>query len=273
MASEDVGADSAAANGERSDPWRLDGRVALVTGGAGNLGSAISATLASAGATVVVASRDVERCETVAARIRADGGSAEAAALDLADAASIDAVVAGARENHGQLDILVNNAISQIPGHVETYALADWEASMRVDASGWFRITQQALVGMLEAGSGNIVSIASILGQVSADERLYPTGLDFFRPHYFFVKAGVVGFTRFIAATYANRGIRANVVSPGGIEKDPPRDDSWGFRERTPMRRLAQPTEIARAVQFLASDAASYVTGHDLVVDGGYTAW
>lgn len=262
-----------AAGREVIDPWRLDERVALVTGGGGTLGTAISETLAAAGATVMVASRDIDRCEQVAAGIRDGGGSANAIALDLADSSSIDAALATTRERHGSLDILVNNAITHIPGNVETYALADWEASMRVDATGWFRITQGALTGMLAAGAGNIVSIASILGRVSADERLYPRGLDGFRPHYFFVKAGVVGFTRFLAATYAHRGIRANVVSPGGIETDPPRSDSAGFRERTPMRRLGRPDEISQAVRFLVSDASSYVTGHELVVDGGYTAW
>jgi NAD(P)-dependent dehydrogenase (short-subunit alcohol dehydrogenase family) len=267
------GAVSEAPRAPSLDRFRLDDRVAIVTGGSGNLGSATCRLFAAAGATVVVASRDLERCEGLATSIRATGGQADAVRLDQGDVGSIDAAVARIVERHGRVDILVNNAISWIAGHVERYPVEDWEASMRVDATGWFRVTQRCLVDMLRRDRGSIVTVASVLGQVSADARLYPRGVDGFRPHYFFVKAGVVGFTRFLAATYAGRGIRANAVSPGGIEQDPPRPDADGWRGRTPMGRLGQPAEIASAILFLASDAASYVTGHDLVVDGGYTTW
>jgi len=252
---------------------RLDGRVVLVTGGAGNLGSATCRAFAELGATVVSASRDIERGAALAAAIHDTGGAADAVHLDQGDTASIDGAIAQVIARHGGIDILINNAISMHPGHLERYPVEDWEASMRVDATGWFRVTQQCLLDMLGRGRGSIVSVASVLGQVGADVRLYPRGLDQFRPHYFFVKAGVVGFTRFLAATYGDRGIRANCVSPGGIEQDPPRADADGWRDRTPMRRLGRPDEMAAAIVFLATDAASYITGHDLVVDGGYTAW
>jgi NAD(P)-dependent dehydrogenase (short-subunit alcohol dehydrogenase family) len=253
--------------------FRLDGRVAVVTGGGGRVGGGLCEALAEAGATVVCANRSMERSEAVVDRILARNGRAAALPLDLADDRSIMALREAVVERFGPAHILVNNAISNIPGRVERYAREDWEASMNVDATGYFRITQAFLNDMLENGGGNIITIASILGLVSPDPQLYPDGMDWFRPNYFYAKAGVVGFTRFIAVAYADRNIRANCISPGGIEMDPPRKGAEGFIARTPMKRLGTPEDMKGAVVFLASDASSFVTGHNLVVDGGYTAW
>ena len=256
------------------DSFRLDTRVAVVTGGGGNIGTSLCEGLAEAGATVVVAARTASKGEAVAAAITEMGGDAIAIPVDLADDGSTQALRDAVMERLGRVDILVNNAISMFPGHVEHYAIEDWEKSMRVDATGYFRVTQLFLNDMLEAGRGNIITIASILGMVAPDERLYPTkGVAGYRPHYFFVKAGVVGYSRFLAATYAARNIRVNCISPGGVESKPPRPDATGFIDRVPMKRLAAADDMKGAVVYLASDASAYVTGHNLVVDGGYTAW
>ena len=255
------------------ETFRLDGRVAVVTGGSGNIGSSICRGLAEAGATVVVASRDLAKCEALATEIVGAGGKAIPLRLDLAEDASITALRDAVVGEAGAADILVNNAISMFPGHVETYTAEDWEKSMRVDATGFFRIIQVFLNDMLAAGRGNIITIASMLGMVAADERLYPTkGIAGFRPTYFFSKAGVVGYSRFLATAYGARNIRVNCISPGGVEAIPPRRDAAGFIDRVPMKRLALADEMKGAVVFLASDASAYVTGHNLVVDGGYTA-
>lgn len=254
--------------------FRLDGRVALVTGGAGTIGTSLCRGLAEMGATVICASRDLDACRSVADAITGTGGSALALPLDLADPDSIGALHKAAEAQTDGVGILVNNAVSHFPGPFETYSIEDWEASMAVDATGYFRITQLFLNSMLARGSGNIITIASILGQVAPDERLYPAaGAAGFRPTYFFTKAGVVGFTRFLATAYAERGIRANCISPGGVERDPPRPDAADFINRTPMKRLAQPEDLQGAAVYLASDASAYVTGQNLIVDGGYTAW
>src|SRR5689334_19098639 len=137
-----------------ADAFRLDGQVALVTGGAGTIGRSLCAGLAEAGATVICAARNLDRCEAVAASIRDTGGKALALPLDLADPGSIDSLYRAAREQAGGIDILVNNAISQVPGHVECYSVDDWEKSMAVDATGFFRMTQVCLNGMLEKGRG-----------------------------------------------------------------------------------------------------------------------
>ncbi|MBV9278702.1 MAG: SDR family oxidoreductase [Chloroflexi bacterium] len=255
------------------DLFRLDGQVAVVTGGSGNLGSALCSGLAEAGATVVVSSRHLDACVEVARRIQTQGGKSVGLRLDLADDASIEALHDAVLNRFGRVDVLVNNAVSWIPGHVERLPVSDWEAAMRVDATGYFHVTQVFLREMVRQASGNIISIASVLGSYAADPSLYPRGVEGFRPNYFFIKAGMINFTRFLAVTYAAQNIRANCVSPGGLEPAVPGGRSTRWAERTPMRRLAAVSEMRGAVVFLASDASSYVTGHNLVVDGGYTAW
>jgi len=254
--------------------FRLDGRVALVTGGSGRIGTSLCHGLAGMGATVVCASRKIEACREVAEAITAAGGKALALPLDLADPQSVAALHEAAEAETGGVDILINNAVSQFPGPLEDYPLEDWEASMAIDATGYFRITQLFLNDMVARGRGNIISVASVLGMVGPDERLYPaTGAAGYRPNYFFVKAGVVGFTRYLAVTYADRGIRANCISPGGVRREPPPPGAKGFIDQVPMKRIAHPDEMIGAAVYLASDASAYVTGHNLVVDGGYTAW
>jgi NAD(P)-dependent dehydrogenase (short-subunit alcohol dehydrogenase family) len=243
---------------------RLDGRVAVVTGGSSTLGRAIGNALSEVGASVVLASRDEERCRAAAVGIE----RTEGLSLDLADEQSIDRLADAVLERHGRADVLVNNAVSWRAGNVEAYPVEDWERSMRVDGTGFFRITQRFVREMVHAGGGSIVNIASVYGVVSAEPGLYPAGVDGFRPTYFFAKAGMINYTRFLAVVHASQGIRVNCVSPGGVGIDPPRPSRMS--ERIPMGRVAEPHEIAAAVVFLASDAASYITGHNLVVDGGF---
>jgi NAD(P)-dependent dehydrogenase (short-subunit alcohol dehydrogenase family) len=244
----------------------LSDRIAIVTGGSSTLGAAIASSLAQAGATVVLASRGLDGLEEAAKAI--DG--AEAAVLDLTDEQSITKLIEGVVDRHGRIDVLVNNAVSWFPGHLDTYEPEQWEASLRVDGTGMFTITQGAVRQMVRSGGGAVVNIASVFGIVSADPELYPAGLDGFRPPYFFAKAGMINYTRFLAVAHARDGIRANCISPGAVLIEPPRPS--GMTGRVPMRRPASPDEIGAAAVFLASDAASYITGHNLVVDGGYTA-
>lgn len=258
-----------------ADLFRLDGRIALVTGASSPIGVAISEALAECGATVVCAARNQAKGQATADRIASNGGKAIALPLDLADEASIVQLHAATRAQVGIVDTLVHNAMSQLPGHVEGYPREKWEASMAVDGTGYFRMTQIFLDDMLKAGRGNIITIASILGIVALNARLYPNrgGLESFRPNYSYAKAGVVGFTRFIAAAYADRNIRANCLSPGGIRTPETAPDEGPFADRTPMGRFGAPEEMKGPVVFLASDASSFMTGQNLVVDGGYTVW
>ncbi len=256
------------------DRFRLDGKVAIVTGGAGYIGTSISTGLAEAGATSIIASRNVEGCEALAAKLESDGLSAVGLTLDLADDDSIQALPDKVMERFGRIDILVNNSTSKSPGDMASMTVEQWERAMRVDATGFFRLTQLCLQQMLEQGGGNIVNIASIYGMIAPDQRLYPPKhLANLRPHYYFNKAGMINLTNYLAVAYADRNIRANCVSPGGISTDQSEEIHRLFGDRTPMGRLGVPDEIAGAVIYLASEASSYVTGHNLVVDGGFTAW
>jgi NAD(P)-dependent dehydrogenase (short-subunit alcohol dehydrogenase family) len=256
-----------------ADLFRLDGRVALVSGASSPIGAAACEVLAEAGATVACAARNAKKGQAVADAILAKGGKAFALPLDLSQEKSINDVYGATVARTGSVDVLVHNAISQFPGHVERYTRSEWEASMAVDATGYFQMTQLCLKGMIDKGGGNIITIASILGIVSFDKRLYPKrgGLDAFRPNYSFVKAGVAGFTRFIAASYADKNIRANCLSPGGVGTEETLPDEAPFAARTPLGRFARPDEMKGPILFLASDASAYMTGQNLVVDGGYT--
>lgn len=256
-----------------SSLFDIRGQVFLVTGATGVLGTSLCRGLARQGACVLVGGRDRGRAEALAAELTAEGLEATAVELDLAEAVSIDGAIETCVQKYGRIDCLVNNAISHIPGHVETYAITDWEASMKVDATGYFRVTQQVLKVMLARHQGSIVNISSVLGTLGPDPRLYPSGLDGMRPHYFFVKAGVLGFTRFLAVAYADRGIRVNAISPGGFAPEDTPLANERFSSQVPMGRLGTPDEFLGAVVFLASSASSYVTGHNLVIDGGYSAW
>ena len=262
------------------EQFGLDGRTAIVTGGASSLGRSLARGLAEAGATVVVASRDVERCEAFAHELEGGGASAVGLHLDLTDSASIDELVRMVVKRLGRIDVLVNNAISRYPGHVDDFADEKWEASMRVDATGFFAITQRCVREMVRSRTGTIINIASGLGERSAVPDLYPDGLASLRPSFFFVKAGVINYTRFLAVAYASRGIRANCLSPGYNLPTPDYQPVGGkpldlelLASRVPMGRLGHLDEYKAAAVFLASDASSYLTGHNLVVDGGYSAW
>lgn len=249
------------------------GEVFLITGATGVLGSSLCRGLAELGASVLIGGRDLARATGLAEELQDRNLQATPVQLNLGDDASIDKAVATGVERYGRIDCLVNNAISHIPGNVESYSISDWEASMRIDATGFFRVTQECLKVMLRQNRGNIISISSVLGSVGPDPRLYPQGIDGMRPHYFFVKAGVIGFMRFLAVTYARQGIRVNTISPGGFAPDDGSSANQAFAAQVPIGRLASPEEFLGAVVFLASAAGSYVTGHNLVVDGGYSAW
>lgn len=279
--------------------FSLSQRVAVVTGGAGLLGTEFCRTLAEAGARVVVADIDDEAAEAVAESLRQAGYLALAIHTDVTASNSVKAMVAATLQAFGRLDILVNSAVldpkfdpsslassAATPNHqsFEDYPLEAWNQALNVNLTGAFLCSQAAVRPMLEQGSGVIVNLSSIYGLTGPDQRMYAAEsvvgsevtLDcpLYKPVYYSVtKAGILGLTLYLATYYAGKSIRVNALTPGGVFNG--HDDNFvqAYSARTVLGRMAYKTDMNGALLFLASDASAYMTGANLVVDGGWTAW
>ena len=256
------------------DRFSLKGKIALVTAGAGPLfGRSISTALAEAGATVVTASRSRETNEQFAAQMRQQGCDVHGLVFDLEDLASIDALHAEVESRFGRLDVLVNSALAR-DGHIGSFEAQTpdvWEHAARGDFAGLLRHCQLAVAAMKRNGGGSIINIASIYGVVSNDPGLYRGTSMVQPPSYNFMKAGMINFTRYLACYYGKDRIRANCLSPGGYFNQQPREFVDRYCDRVPLGRMMDHEDLQGAVVFLASDAAAYVTGVNLLVDGGWT--
>lgn len=258
----------------------LSGRVAIVTGGAGTLGFAMSESLAQLGAHVVIASRNADNCREKAALLSKDNPEAVGLELDVTQEDSIKSMTAKVLERFGRIDVLVNNALSGKRGGVEEMTLEDWEISLRGGLTSVFLCAQIVGQEMVKRKSGVIVNIASIYGIVAPDQSIYgKTGINS-PPNYAAVKGGVVQLTRYLATYWAKDNIRVNMITPGGFynekfEKGLPDYDLFvrNYCRKTPLGRMAVPEDIKGAIAYLASDASRYVTGANLVLDGGFSVW
>jgi 3-oxoacyl-[acyl-carrier protein] reductase len=242
----------------------LDGRVSLVTGASGGIGRAIAEVLGSQGSLVYLGARDRTRVEEGAAAIRAKGGQAEALALDVTDRESIQAAFDAILSQTGRLDHLVNNAGVTRDTLLLRMKDTDWDEVMATNLRGAFICTQLALRPMLKLKSGRIVNVSSVVGLTgNAGQANYAAS-----------KAGLVGLTRSVAREVASRGITVNAVAPGFIDTDMTAAMTDKAREAVvsaiPMGRVGQAADVAGVVAFLISDAASYITGQVLAVDGGF---
>lgn len=253
------------------DGGKLAGRTALITGGGGEIASAIARRFAAEGASVVVGDINTENAEATARSIVEAGGQAIAIRLDVADPESCRAAVEATVSRFGRLTTLVNVAAAVTPdGTVETLSLEDWNKAIAVNLTGPFLMSKYAVPRLREAGGGSIINIASQLGQIGVPKR----------SPYSTTKAALIRFTTCLACDHADDGIRVNSLSPGAI--DTARSlRRFGTREvankaRGPLyllRRTGTVDEIASGAVFLASDESSFMTGADLLIDGGYLAF
>lgn len=253
--------------------FRLNGKVALVSGGGGIYGRHIVRALAEAGAKVMVASRDLDKCAEYAQQLSAEGLQVYAAELDLTEEASMRTLRDDMLQRFGSIDVLVNNAVAREGGDLRHMSAEEWQQSMRVNSTGLFLASQIFSEPMQERRSGSIINIASIYGMVGPDFSIYE-GTDITNPvNYAFAKGGMIALTRYLAAFLGPHNVRVNCISPGGMRtEDTPSNFDVNYARRTPMRRMAEPDDIKGPIVFLASEASRYVTGHNLPVDGGWTA-
>jgi NAD(P)-dependent dehydrogenase (short-subunit alcohol dehydrogenase family) len=249
---------------------RLHDRVAIVTGGARGIGRETAETLSTAGARVVIADRDKGAAEAAATQMSAAGLRASAIHVDVADEASVEAMVRATMEREGRLDILINNAGIAIRRAAVDLALTDWDKVVAVNMTGAFLCARVAARPMIAAGAGAIVNVASIMGLSGGG--LYPN------VSYQATKGAIVNMTRALAVEWAPQGVRVNAVAPTYVRteliepilKDP--ELVARVEAMTPLRRLAEPSDVAASIAFLVSPAAAMITGHVLAVDGGFLA-
>jgi len=269
------------------DKFDLSGRVAVITGGAGLLGVEFCRTLAEAGAAVVVADVNQSAAFKIARQLEENGFKAIGSGLDVICPESTQGMVEQTLKEFGRLDILVNSAALDPkfdPQHVgpgssgafEDYPLEAWKQALDVNLTGMFLVCQGAVHPMLAQGSGVIINICSMYGLVGPDQRLYQREGQppRYKPVYYSVtKAGVLGLTNYLATYYAGWNIRVNALTPGGVFNGHDEEFLKAYSARSVLGRMAEVDEMNGALLFLASDASSYMTGANLIVDGGWTAW
>jgi NAD(P)-dependent dehydrogenase (short-subunit alcohol dehydrogenase family) len=267
------------------DRFRLDGRVALITGGCGLLGRQHASAIASAGGIPILL--DIARANP--AKVSAEiGFPCHGVVADITDLDALTRLKDELMRQHGRIDILINNAAnnpkmesadSRNFSRVEFFPMETWDADLAVGLTGAFLCSRVFGSEMATHGGGVIVNVSSDLGLISPDQRLYsvpglPPEAQPVKPvTYSVVKSGLIGLTRYLATYWAEAGVRVNAISPGGVFTDQPEDFVARLSQLIPLGRMARTDEYQAAILFLCSDASSYMTGSNLVIDGGRTTW
>ncbi len=258
----------------------LTDRVAIITGGAGLLASEHAIALSAYGAKIILADFNEEKCNTAVDELKKQNINAVAKFCDVTKKESWEKLLSDVLSEFGKVDILINNAgftnqskSANYDAAFENFPLEDWNAIMNVNLTGAFLGCQIIGKQMLLQGKGSIINIASLYGVVSPNHNIYPgTGIS--QPVAYSVsKHGVVALTKYVATLWASKGIRVNALTPGGIFNDHKGLFLERFKQLNPIGRMSDKTELRGGIVYLASDASSHVVGHNLIIDGGWTAW
>jgi NAD(P)-dependent dehydrogenase (short-subunit alcohol dehydrogenase family) len=262
--------------------FSVEGRVIVITGALGLLGSTYVDGFSREGANVVIVDLDGERCRKLASETANKCGTKPLGlGCDVTEKMEVEEMVRRAVTEYGGIDVLVNNAAIQTDrffAPFEDYAVEDWDKVLKVNVTGMFLCSQAVSKVMEKKPGGSIINIASIYGVVAPDQKIYDGAV--FRGKkintplvYSTSKGAVISLTRYLAVYLAKYGIRVNVVTPGGVYGGQNKAFIAKYSKKCPLGRMAKPEEVFNAVFFLASNASSYITGHNLIVDGGWTIW
>lgn len=263
------------------DLFDLTGKVAIVTGGPGNLGSQFCETLGELGAHVVVVSRSPDEIEQKAAELSEEHQEAVPIEADVTNPDQVERLVETTLDRFGRIDVLVNNAYSGKSATFEEMTLEEWQSAVDGAMTSTFLCSQAVTDHMKTRETGSIINIGSIYGIVAPDQRIYGRAENNNPPNYGPAKAGVIQFTRWLATYLAEYGIRVNCISPGGFYNEALAEESEyyesdfasNYRDRTPLGRMGNDTDLKGALALLASEAGKWMTGENVVVDGGWTVW
>ncbi|MGY0375132.1 SDR family oxidoreductase [Clostridium sp. JNZ J1-5] len=255
----------------------LHEKVVLITGGSGYLGTAMSEILSEFGANLVMASRDEQKNLKLKQNLEYKyGNHVETMNLDISNSIMINEVVENILKKYGKIDVLINNSYFGAGAELLNMSEEDWNKGIDGSINGVFRLTKAVLISMIEKRYGKIINIASMYGIVAPDVSIYE-GNNFYNPaNYGIGKAGIIQFTKYIAAVYGKYGITCNCVSPGPFPNDSVQKNEKfinNLERKVPLGRIGKPEELKGVIALLSSDASSYINGANISVDGGWTIW
>ena len=253
--------------------FSLKQKVVLVTGGAGNYGRSITEDLGEAGATVIIASRNITAIEKTAADFRADGLDVYGMQADQADKTSVLQLKENILKQFGKLDVFINNAVSR-PMKGYNAPIEQFEESMRVNATGMMDILREMTDLIIQSGGGSVINISSMMGMYAPIYSNYDglPGMGDIAPDYCFHNAGLIMLTRFMAKKHAGKNIRFNCISPGGLFNNQPEKFLDNYCKKVPLGRMANNDDIKGLIVLLSSDAGAYINGENILIDGGLYA-